>query len=220
MFIFIVVTVLVHFLCIPFQGICPVILPFGALFFGFSLMVYKKQVLYVYTPLYESGGTLFPLACDCTLFGLVCGQLTLTAYIVVKDRAHNKVTFPLVLFLPVMTIGFMRYFKRNYTKPSSRLSFERAIQRDKVADKMASLKDSENGVEALRDIFDHEAYRQPVLAENVVEPCAYRRDIADPLTEEACEAIRKGNRLMSVRQSRLRTGRPISLSSSIMSDPE
>jgi hypothetical protein len=56
--------------------ICPVIVPFGMLYFGFSLIVYKKQILYVYQPVYESGGAMFPGALQKTLFGLTCGQLT------------------------------------------------------------------------------------------------------------------------------------------------
>lgn len=56
--------------------ICPVIVPFGMLYFGFSLIVYKKQILYVYQPVYESGGAMFPGALQKTLFGLSCGQLT------------------------------------------------------------------------------------------------------------------------------------------------
>lgn len=52
-------------------------------------MVYKKQVLYVYTPEYESGGAFFPMACDCTLFGLVCGQVTLIGYFVIRKGTYE-----------------------------------------------------------------------------------------------------------------------------------
>jgi Calcium-dependent channel, 7TM region, putative phosphate len=42
--------------------ICPIILPFGLLYFSGALMVYKKQILYVYRPVYESGGAMFPVS--------------------------------------------------------------------------------------------------------------------------------------------------------------
>ena len=71
---------LVIVICFTYACISPSILFFGALYFFTALMVYKKQVLYVYTPSYESGGDLFPLVCDRTILGLVCGQLTFMGY--------------------------------------------------------------------------------------------------------------------------------------------
>lgn len=56
--------------------ICPIILPFGLVYFIGALIVYKKQVLYVYSPVYESGGAMFPMAVQRTMFGLVCGQVS------------------------------------------------------------------------------------------------------------------------------------------------
>ena len=61
--------------------IAPIILPFGMIDFTGALIVYKKQLLYVYSPVYESGGKMFPLAVQRTLFGLVCGQLTFLGYL-------------------------------------------------------------------------------------------------------------------------------------------
>ena len=63
---------LVIVIVFTYAVICPVILPVGMLYFVGALIVYKKQVLYVYTPIYESGGTLFADAVQRTLFGLVC----------------------------------------------------------------------------------------------------------------------------------------------------
>lgn len=48
------------------------------------MLVYKKQLLYVYTPVYESGGELFPDVCQRTLYGLVCGQMTLIGYTLIR----------------------------------------------------------------------------------------------------------------------------------------
>lgn len=75
---------LVIVICFTYACISPIILPVGAIYFFLALMVYKKQVLYVYTPIYESGGTFFPAACDRTLVGLLCGQLTFLGYIVIR----------------------------------------------------------------------------------------------------------------------------------------
>ena len=68
---------LVVVIVFTYAVICPVILPVGLAYFVGALIVYKKQVLYVYTPVYESGGAMFPGVIQRSLFGLVCAQLTL-----------------------------------------------------------------------------------------------------------------------------------------------
>lgn len=66
---------LVIVICFTYSVISPVILPIGALYFLGAFIVYKKQVLVVYSPTYESGGAMFPAACHRTLIGLSCGQV-------------------------------------------------------------------------------------------------------------------------------------------------
>ena len=83
---------LVIVICFTYACISPFILIFGALYFIGALMVYKKQVLYVYTPSYESGGSLFPLVCDRTIIGLICGQLTFMGYSIIRG-GHYQVSF-------------------------------------------------------------------------------------------------------------------------------
>jgi hypothetical protein len=84
---------LVIVICFTYACISPFILVFGALYFIGALMVYKKQVLYVYTPSYESGGSLFPLVCDRTIVGLICGQLTFMGYSIIRG-GHYQVSYP------------------------------------------------------------------------------------------------------------------------------
>jgi lysine-specific demethylase 3 len=91
--------------------ICPVIVPFGMLYFGFSLIVYKKQILYVYQPVYESGGAMFPGALQKTLFGLTCGQLTFIGYLFTRGSFVQAV---FLLPLPVATLWGMGYFNEHY----------------------------------------------------------------------------------------------------------
>lgn len=50
-------------ICFTYACISPIILPFGVMFFFFSLVVFKKQVLLVYVADHESGGTMFPSTC-------------------------------------------------------------------------------------------------------------------------------------------------------------
>jgi hypothetical protein len=84
---------LVIIICFTYACICPIILPVGAIFFGMALMVYKKQLLYVYTPVYESGGALFPDVCQKTLGGLICGQLTFIGYTIIRGCRYEVRTY-------------------------------------------------------------------------------------------------------------------------------
>jgi len=75
---------LVIVICFTYACISPVILSFGAIFFGLALLVYKKQALYIYRPAYESGTSLFPLVCDRTIIRLICGQVTFIGYTLIR----------------------------------------------------------------------------------------------------------------------------------------
>jgi hypothetical protein len=66
---------LVVVIVFTYAVICPIILPFGLLYFTGALMVYKKQLLYVYRPVYESGGAMFPVRKVHLLAVFSCAQL-------------------------------------------------------------------------------------------------------------------------------------------------
>ena len=72
-------------ICFTYSCISPVILPVGAIYFIGALLVYKKQALFVFKPVHESGGLSFPPAITRTLVGLICGQLTFIGYLAVLD---------------------------------------------------------------------------------------------------------------------------------------
>lgn len=177
--------------------ICPIILPVGLLYFLGALVVYKKQVLYVYSPVYESGGAMFPHAVQRTMFGLVCGQMTLIGYMMTQSCYYQ----PLMLFpLPVFTVYMMNYFYQTYVEPSNRLSLERAREYDRMSAMQESngaavhADQHDEGVEARNRKFDNQAYRQPVLAEVAAEPWTYRRGVTDPETAAVREQLRRVNR--------------------------
>lgn len=155
-------------------------------------MVYKKQVLYVYSPVYESGGAMFPMAVQRTIGGLVCAQITFLGYVSVRGCVYQ----PIFLFpLPLLTLYGMRVLQRTYAKPSKRLSLERAREYDRLTAFKEKLKkqtkpagesttsdDRSNvdyGIEARRYAFDKNSYRQPVLTRLPDEPWTYRRNQPD-----------------------------------------
>jgi hypothetical protein len=175
--------------------ICPIILPFGFMYFFGALLVYKKQVLYVYSPVYESGGAIFPIAIQRTLFGLVCGQLTLIGYTITRGCYYH----PLALIpLPITTLYGMNFFEKNYAEPSRRLSLERAREYDCLFSlnngDIADAASDAAGAEGLRRAkFDKNAYRQPVLTELATEPLTYRRGFNDEETDRVRSQLRRIN---------------------------
>jgi hypothetical protein len=80
---------LVITICFTYAIITPVILPVGAIYFFFALLVYKKQALYVYTPTYDSGGLLFPQSVSKTLFALLISQLTFIGYTLIRKGVYQ-----------------------------------------------------------------------------------------------------------------------------------
>ena len=173
--------------------IAPIILPFGLIYFTGALIVYKKQLLYVYSPVYESGGAMFPIAVQRTLFGLVCGQLTFLGYTIIRGCYYQ----PIVLLpLPMITIWVMRFFERTYAIPSMKLSLERARDYDNFTNHISreTGEHSERGVAERLKIFDRNSYRQPVLTEMVKKPWMYRRGLADPETVAVQAQLERINR--------------------------
>jgi hypothetical protein len=69
--------------------IAPVILPVAAVYFLGCFIVFKKQILFAYTTQYESGGKSFSSALNRTLVGLICGQVTLIGYTVLRAGLYQ-----------------------------------------------------------------------------------------------------------------------------------
>ena len=158
---------LVVVVCFVYSCISPIILPVGMCFFLGSWLVYKNQILLVYNPSYESGGRMFPLACHRTLIGLVCGQLTLIGYSILRAGFYQALAmFP----LPIITIKMMGVFKQLYVTPGMCVSVERAVELDSQA--------------IVQSTFGPDVYRQPVLTEPFPEP-QIRRNYTETMDADA-----------------------------------
>lgn len=151
---------LVIVIMFTYATISPVILPVGALYFISAFVVYKKQMLLVFSSTYESGGVFFPTACQRTMVGLLAAQVTLIGYTVLRQGYYQ----PLVL-LPLLfyTLTMMSTFKDLYAIPGQYLSLERAVDLDK-----------RNALHPTYS-FDQNIYRQPILIPKDLEQMPYRR---------------------------------------------
>ena len=80
----------------------------------FSHCIQKANIictLYVYQSVYESGGEMFPVCLQLTLFALVLGQLTFIGYLGTR-KAFSQVLF--LLPLPLATLWGKNYFNEYY----------------------------------------------------------------------------------------------------------
>lgn len=143
---------LVIVICFTYACISPIILPVGAFYFLGAFVVYKKQVLFVYTPQYESGGSMFPSVCDRTLFGLICGQVTLIGYCLLREGFYQSL---MIFPLPFWTFSMLVRFRGTYANASKQLNLERAIKIDG---------------ERFREQFRDDFYHQPIRTEKIAEP--------------------------------------------------
>lgn len=75
---------LVVVLLMTYSVMTPLILVPGLLFFAIAAVVYRHQFLYVYTPIFESGGLLWPRFYRRTLFSLFILQFTMTGLFFIK----------------------------------------------------------------------------------------------------------------------------------------
>jgi hypothetical protein len=98
-----------------YSVINPVILPLAALYFALGFVVLKYKMLYVYLPLYEGEGFIWPLLVRCMLLSLVILHLTLIGFFGLK-KATYELFF--VLPLPVATFYMDCYWNKTFQRPA------------------------------------------------------------------------------------------------------
>ena len=75
-------------------------------FFGMGYLVYKHQLLFVYLPIYESGGLFWPKIYRRWIFAMFLSQMTMAGIFLLK-YAHAQMYMELVL------MGLTLAFKTN-----------------------------------------------------------------------------------------------------------
>ncbi|CAI9264195.1 unnamed protein product [Lactuca saligna] len=100
---------------ICYSVIAPLIIPFGAIYFGLGWLVFRNQVLNVYVPSYESYGKMWPHIHVRIVSSLLLFQLTMVGYFGVKQFYFTPVIFPLpimsIIFAFVCSKKFYRFFE-------------------------------------------------------------------------------------------------------------
>ncbi|XLR04200.1 hypothetical protein S83_070398, partial [Arachis hypogaea] len=80
-----------------YSVIAPLIVPFGALYFGLGWLILRNQALKVYVPSYESYGRMWPHIHNRILASLILYQVTMLGYFGVQKFYYAPFLIPLSL---------------------------------------------------------------------------------------------------------------------------
>lgn len=135
-----------------YSVVTPILLPFIIIFFAFSYMVFRHQIINVYDQKYESGASFWPDVNRRILIGLVISHLLLIGLLSTKEASQST---PLLIVLTVLTIWFHKFCKGRFESVFVRFPLQDAVVKDTVE---RTTEPNFNLKEYLQD-----AYLHPVL---------------------------------------------------------
>ncbi|XP_077217718.1 ERD (early-responsive to dehydration stress) family protein [Tasmannia lanceolata] len=110
-----------------YSVITPILLPFIIVFFGFSYVVFRHQIINVYNQEYESGASFWPDVHRRIITALIISHLLLIGLMSTKDAAQST---PLLIALPVLTIYFHRFCKSRFEAAFVKFPLQDAMVKD------------------------------------------------------------------------------------------
>ncbi|KAG8924084.1 hypothetical protein FRC02_010664 [Tulasnella sp. 418] len=91
--------ILVFVITITYSVIQPLILMFGAVYFGVAYVVYKYKLLFVFYKPYESRGQAWPITFNRLIWGVVIFQVFMTGIFILKKKIlFSSLMAPLIAF--------------------------------------------------------------------------------------------------------------------------
>eukprot|EP00612_Vaucheria_litorea_P004970 CAMPEP_0171462576 /NCGR_PEP_ID=MMETSP0945-20130129/6557_1 /TAXON_ID=109269 /ORGANISM="Vaucheria litorea, Strain CCMP2940" /LENGTH=670 /DNA_ID=CAMNT_0011989127 /DNA_START=515 /DNA_END=2527 /DNA_ORIENTATION=- len=172
-----------------YAGIVPIILPFAALYFALSYLVYKHQVLHVYGQDAEGGAAYFPQLYNFLIACLYTAEVIMNIYLGIK---LGKKQASLAFFAIVFTYMVDRYIRKNYASSTSTLSLEAAREAD-IQDGYLETSPEVNTNQVFKTkggtcigMNNDLEYTQPVLRRGKweTEPMPYREEDNDDKTAD------------------------------------
>jgi lysine-specific demethylase 3 len=110
-----------------YSVVTPLLLPFILVFFAFTYLVFRHQVINVYNQEYESAAAFWPDVHGRVISALVISQILLMGLFGSKEAAS---TAPFLIALPVLTIWFSRYCKGRFEPAFVRYPLQEAMMKD------------------------------------------------------------------------------------------
>ncbi|CAM9575546.1 unnamed protein product [Pylaiella littoralis] len=99
---------LVVVVCLTYAIVNPFILVVGVPYFFSCQLTYKHQMLFVYEPLYETGGVFFPKIFRRFIFALIIAQATMVGILILKLAYYQATMVGLLMVLTYVAKSFLR----------------------------------------------------------------------------------------------------------------
>ncbi|CAM9898767.1 unnamed protein product [Ectocarpus sp. 6 AP-2014] len=147
---------LVVVICLTYAIVNPFILVVGIPYFFACHLVYKHQMLFVYEPMYETGGVFFPKIFRRFIFALIIAQATMVGILILKVAYYQA---GLVFLLMILTYIAKSSLRGSYEPAALSLPLEIAKVLDDVEPARRPARDHEDG----DDGDARTAYLQPSL---------------------------------------------------------
>ena len=173
---------LVITVCFAYATIVPFICVIGFGYFVMAYCVYKHQLLFVFIPKFETGGTFFTTLMGYTLTGINFANITFVGYLGIKNGWSQAA---LVFCLLPLVEGYRYYAEKAYGARVAVLSREAAVEIDQryVAPSLPLEAGTGGGGDPdSEDVvppwvaFDEKLYRQPALDTEPLKPMRPARE--------------------------------------------
>ncbi|GAB5037224.1 early-responsive to dehydration 4 [Nannochloropsis oceanica] len=112
---------------VTYSVVAPLVSLFALVYFALAYPVYLHQIVYVYQPTAHTGGTQWPVVCDCCIAALVVQTLLLMGIFAMK-KAVLPAAFLLPLLVAIITVGLR--FRKEYTKVTTVATLENLMHTD------------------------------------------------------------------------------------------
>lgn len=110
-----------------YSVVTPILLPFIVVFFGFSYLVFRHQIINVYNQKYETGATFWPDVHRRIIIGLIISQLLLMGLLSTLNAGPST---PLLMALPILTIWFHLFCKGRFESAFVKFPLQDAMVKD------------------------------------------------------------------------------------------
>jgi len=160
--------ILLVVVCATYACIAPLILVPGLCYFFGASLVYKHQNLFVYEPIYETGGKWWPRMARCFVVALLFAQATMVGMMILKQ------TYMEIYFLAAIIVStglYYWYLSQLYVPLAAQLPYDMATSMDL---------DQQNFPDELAGA---DQYVQPSLRAGTIKP-----EVEFPLTDEKLES--------------------------------
>ncbi|XP_022150164.1 CSC1-like protein At4g02900 [Momordica charantia] len=144
-----------------YSVVTPILLPFIIVFFAFSYLVYRHQIINVYNQKYESGAAFWPHVHRRVIIGLLISQLLLMGLFSMRDAEKSSAV---LVALPILTIWVHKFCQGRFESAFVKFPLQDAMVKDTL----------ERATEPNLDLkaYLKDAYVHPVFKDNSMDPTA------------------------------------------------